>query len=382
MRQKKILSLVTLACALAMPLSSISPVLAIDDLTPATTSPVDTALAETDTTETASAADASAEQPSVAVPAPEAAAPEPAAPAETPDQPATPAPETAVPEATAPEAETPAEAVEPVRENWQGKATSDARLGTSWNASQPIGTTVNVGDRVVMRYSFDRGSSQNIDWGKLQAEFAIPADYQLAAENGRVTIQVNGANRQIQTSNLNEFKLGQIQIPTRGQATVDVPLIAKNDQGRQNLATGNFFVGSHHATTSKHLTKPRHQVSLTVPGFNFGQTSVRDIALGQVTLSTANSTMAVKNTHEAGRVTASMTSFKLGQGYQAGNVALQFGIGNKAITLRDDATPLTIADGKSNTYQLTNSKLIINQFRGITAGEKAAEITWTLTNAH
>lgn len=407
MRQKKIMTLVTLACALAIPLSSLTPVLAVDS---GTTPPAaQVATADEATTATAGTTAATDNATPAATPNEEAPAVQPSTPSVTPEteaEPAlptpTPAPETeaAAPEAEAdvsaptaqpaPEAADTAEKHHPEKEDWRAKASGTVLLGTIWNTGGAVGnTTVHANDNLVLRYTLNYNDSKNIDWKKLTGTFVVPTNYQLAPSSQGMTIRVNGRTQLAHasgTNRLNNVSLGSAYTPNAKSMTVDIPVVAKDDDHRQLTATAEFSVTKHAAKTTLTLPKPKHKLSLDVPGFFFGWTSVQAIASGQVVknnIHAPNGWLDFENTDPnlKGRLTASMSSFNLGAGYQPGGVTLRFRVGKNQVTLKDNSMATTITNGQTIDAPIDNSQLIIDQFDGVTAGTKSGTITWNYTTA-
>ncbi|KRN22709.1 hypothetical protein [Lacticaseibacillus camelliae] len=408
MRQTKLMTLVTLACALAIPLSSLTPVLAVDS---GTAAPAAQVVAADDAATATEAAAPSADSATATAPKEDVPAVQPSTPSVTPEteaEPAipTPAPETeAVAPTPAPEAEAnaAAPAVKPMpetaaaadkhhpeKEEWRAKATGEVRLGTIWNTGGPVGNaTVQANDHLVVRYTLNYNDSKNIDWKKLTGTFTVPTNYQLAPSAQGMTIRVNGRSQVVTasgTNRLNNILLGTAHTTHAKSIIVDIPVVAKDDARNQAKATAEFNVPKHHAKTEVALPLPKHKLSLDVPGFFFGWTSVKAIASGQVVQNNVhapNGWLDFENTDPnlKGRLTASMSSFNLGDGYQPGGVTLKFSVGKYQVALKDNSTTTTIGNGQSIDAPIDNSQLIIDQFDGVTAGTKAGTITWNYTTA-
>lgn len=387
MRQNKMLSLITLACALAMPLSGISPVMAIDNSTPAAS-----AVAETPTTDAASDTPAQpAETPSAEPALPDQGEPATPAEAETPavTDPAAPAEAPTVAEAPAAKPEAPGAETAP-KDNDKtlpGKATGTTLFGTVDEPGDPVGTaTIHEGERLLLRFVLDIKGA-DADWAHLQASFSIPANYQFDGTESSLTVRINGQSVTEHPSGqtLENINLGKHYTKGITKFTVDIPVIATATAANQKAATAEFKVKSRTLTLALPMPTPqKDKLTLTAPDFNFGETSVKAISLGNVLLARGDapsSTLTIENSRENGRLTASMSSFALGDGYRPGNVSLAFTIGGREVTLTDNDTATDVIAGNSGDYQLTNSKLMINQFDTPDAGMKTATITWTLARA-
>ncbi|WP_179394861.1 hypothetical protein [Lacticaseibacillus absianus] len=393
MRHNKLMSVVTLACALAIPLSAVHTVLAVEAPAPVTTE-------GTDTPDAAPVADAAAETPvGEAAPVtpeetPEVAVPEGEAEtivveaedevvAETPEAPTSPV-------VTLPAAvETPSvEADKPQTDHWAASVAATAHHGTIAQTGDQLkpNAVVRVNDTLVLRYKIVyEGKGQ---WRGVKADFAVPKNYQLANVNNRITLRIGGRTTTIenrQTNTLTKVAVGDLDAKKTKSITVDVPVVAKGTTANQAAATARFYGAAHERKATLALPKPKaHEYALqAAPNFTFGSTTVEAIATRQTTVyGRADSALTVLNTDKAkvARVTARLSSFDLGAGYRPGGVTLKFRAGGQWVSLQDNNTTTTVMADMNGHQRVTESQLVIDQFDLVSAGQKSATITWEMSN--
>lgn len=165
------------------------------------------------------------------------------------------------------------------------------------------------------------------------------------------------------------------------------PLIARDTGAAEKVSAGTVIGNNGQATASVDLpeVKVRPLSVDAVPSFHFGTVTVADIMNGlNASAGSASSNISASIPDGAqNTLTASLSSFKLGPGYQPGSAKLTFNYNGQARTLKDDGSStqlFAVTGDQLPTPAVKDPTLTIAPYAHVTVGKHQADILWTLSS--